>query len=824
MTAAPPFERYARFVARRGPAVAALLALLTGAGVWLLPRLQVDADIAELLPRDSQTRRLIDKYATPGAASELLLIGVSHPELLAPARLAQVAQIDRRIRAQPEVQSSLTPFNLRTFRKQEGRLLLAPLAAGGTAPAGAAEAARWQSRLAAAPPEATALFNPEVPALNLIYSVATQEDYGPFLQRVRAVLAAHGEELSAVLGGWLPLYEASRGAIAGELPLLAGAAAAITLLVYLLSFATLRAVVLPLLAIAAGLLWTFGLMALTGVPVSMASLMLPPLIFALGSSYGIHFLHRYFSAAPAAAQAAADSGGRIGSAPPARVAAVAQVSGAAAQTIVLASLTTAAGFASLLFSGMPRLREFGLFAGAGIINCAVVTLLLYPAVLARLPLPDRRRRERLTRGALARFVDRVTALVPRRRWWVYGFLVLLAAALAATATGLRYQTDVAAFFRGSVAAVEDNRLLMRRFGSYVDLNLTVTAPAGVPDAELLEQLARFEAAARGHPNVSHVTTPVAYLRSLNHALTGNPDYPRNPVVVHLFQRLLRLAAAGGNDLGGLVDADRGRVTTRIWIRNGDTRWLLSEREMRELVQFLRGRAAAVFPARLEPELWGWSLVTLRVAEILTREQLVSTAAAALLVLLITSLAFRSLRYGLLTLLPLGTSIMLTFILMALFGIPLDVLTVSFAGVAIGVGVDDSIHFLLHYRRARASRGARGGGLGRRRTAPEAAAPEAAVAATMQHTGRAILITTAAIVAGLLALGVSRFLPVVYLGALICITLIGATFGTLVLLPALLLGDNPRKAPAPTAPAAERAAGAVGRERALPRRPPDEEPA
>ena len=798
----PLFERYARFVARRGPAVAALLALLTGGGVWLLPRLQVDADIAELLPRDSQTRRLIDKYTDPAAASELLLIGVSHPELLTPARLAQVAEIDRRVRAQPEVLTSLTPFNLRTFQRHRGRLLLTPLAAGGTAPVSAGETARWRSRLAAAPPERSALFNPEVPALNLIYSVATQDDYGAFLQRVRAVLAAHGGDLSPVLGGWLPLYEASRDAIAGELPLLAGAAAAITLLVYLLSFATLRAVVLPLLAIAAGLLWTFGLMALTGVPVSMASLMLPPLIFALGSSYGIHFLHRYFSAAPAE-----DGGGRIGTAPPARVAAVARVSGAAAQTIVLASLTTAAGFTSLLFSGMPRLREFGLFAAAGIVNCAVVTLLLYPAVLARLPLPERRARERLTHGALARFVTRVTALVPRRRWWVYGFLALLAAALAATSTGLRYQTDVAAFFRGTVAAVEDNRLLMRRFGSYVDLNLTVAAPAGIPDAGLLEQLARFEAAARGHPNVSHVTTPVAYLRSLNHALTGSLDYPRNPVVVHLFQRLLRLGAAGGNDLGGLVDAARGRVTTRIWIRNGETRWLLSEREMRELVLFLRRQAAAVFPAEPEPELWGWSLVTLRVAEILTREQLVSTAAAALLVLLITSLAFRSLRYGLLTLLPLVTSIMLTFILMALLGIPLDVLTVSFAGVAIGVGVDDSIHFLLHYRRAR---GARGGRDGRR------AAQEAAVAATMQHTGRAILITTAAIVAGLLALGVSRFLPVVYLGALICITLIGATFGTLVLLPALLPGDNPRR----TAPAA----AAVRREPRLPRRPPDEEPA
>ena len=765
------FQGLARFVARHGVAVVAALALVTGLFTWLLFGLRVDANIAELLPRDSETRRLIDKYAAAASASELLLVGVSHPDLLTAAQLARVAEIDRRLSDLPEVLESLTPFNLRTFQRHRGRLLLGPLAAGGTAPASAAELARWRDRLHAAPPERSVLFNPEVPALSLIYSVAVQGNYDALLQRVRAILAAHGGDLSTSLGGWLPLYEATRSAISGELPLLAGLAALITLLVYLLTFVTLRAVVLPLLAIVMALLWTFGLMALTGVPVSMASLMLPPLIFALGSSYSIHLLHRYFSAAAPAAVAAdgaAVTGTGERSRPPAaRVEEVARVTGTVSQTIVLASLTTAAGFGSLLFSGMQRLREFGLFAAVGIVICAAVTLLLYPAVLARLPLPERRQRDRLARGWLALFVARLTRLVPRRRWWVYAFLALLTAAFAGSASGLRYQTDIAALFRGTVPAVEDNRLLMRRFGSYVDLNLTVTAPAGVIDGELLRRLAQFEEAVQGYPHVSHVTSIIAYLRSLNHALTGTLGYPRNPTVVHLFQRLLKLGAATGSDLGGLVDLPRGRVTTRIWILDGATRWLLSEREMRELVQFLRSRAEQVFPAELEPELWGWNLVTLRVAEILTREQFVSTAASALLVLLITSVAFRSLRYGLLTLLPLATAIMLTFILMALFGIPLDVLTVSFASVAIGVGVDDSIHFLLHYRRAR------------RRD------PEGAVAAAMQHAGRAILITTAAIVAGLLALGFSRFFPVVYLGALISMTLIGATFGTLFLIPALL---------------------------------------
>ena len=130
--------------------------------------------------------------------------------------------------------------------------------------------------------------------------------------------------------------------------------------------------------------------------------------------------------------------------------------------------------------------------------------------------------------------------------------------------------------------------------------------------------------------------------------------------------------------------------------------------------------------------------------------------------------------------------MLTFTLMVLFRIPLDALTISFSGVAIGVGVDDAIHFLLHYRRARLRN------------------QDTALAATIQHTGRAILITTAAIVAGMAALAISRFLPVVYLGGLISIALVGATLGTLVMVPAVL-GSRGREAGSTLRPRPDREA-------------------
>ena len=767
------FETLALLVARHGTVVLAGVVLVTAAAVWQAAHIGVDANIAGLLPQDSQTRRLIDEFGDSTATSELLVVGISHPDLLSPERLAQVGEVDRRIARLPEVVGSVTPFNVQTFERRSGRLVLAPLAAGGTAPASEAALADFNARRSTAPDGMSALLNPEIAAASMVYSVAVQGDYGTFLARVHAILAEHADGLSTALGGWLPLYEATRRYITGEVPLLSGLAAFITLLVYLLSFASLRAVVLPLATICISLLWTFGLMSLAGVPLSMASLMLPPLIFALGSSYSIHLLHRYFSTARVRDREPAPNG-----APAARAALalrgieVARATSGVSQTIVLAALTTAAGFASLLLSGMQRLREFGLFAALGIVICALVTMLLYPAVLARLPLPRPRQRERLASGWLAALVMRLRRLVPRRPRWVYAFLALLAGALAVSAANLSYQTDVAGFFRGSVPAVEDNRLLVRRFGSYVDLNLTVTVPgsAGVPSAELLRQLDRFAAVMSDHPDVSHVTSIAAYARSLNQVLTGAREYPDNRVVEQLFQRLLSLGAADGSDLGGLLDLERGRVTTRIWVRDDATGWLLSEQAMSDLVSYVQETGRTIF-TEAEPAVWGWSMVTLRVAELLTREQFTSTALSALLVLLITSAAFRSVRFGLLTLLPLITAIMFTFVVMALARIPFDVLTISFAGVAIGVGVDDSIHFLLHYRRAA------------RRD------PSTAIEVAMQHAGRAILITTAAIVAGLLALAVSRFLPVVYLGMLISITLIGATFGTLVLVPPLLGGER-----------------------------------
>ena len=157
------FETLARFVARHGRAVLAAVAVVTAAAAWQTTRISVDANIAGLLPQDSVTRRLIDEYGDRTAASELLVVGISHPDLLSLERIAQVGAVDRRLAQLPEVVGSVTPFNLQSFQRHRGRLVLAPLAAGGTAPANAVDLAEFDRRRSAAPDVLSVLLNPRDP-------------------------------------------------------------------------------------------------------------------------------------------------------------------------------------------------------------------------------------------------------------------------------------------------------------------------------------------------------------------------------------------------------------------------------------------------------------------------------------------------------------------------------------------------------------------------------------------------------------------------------------------------------------------------------------
>jgi predicted RND superfamily exporter protein len=176
------------------------------------------------------------------------------------------------------------------------------------------------------------------------------------------------------------------------------------------------------------------------------------------------------------------------------------------------------------------------------------------------------------------------------------------------------------------------------------------------------------------------------------------------------------------------------------------------------------------PESVTAEYWGDTITLLNMSSIMLNNQISSILLSAVLVFLVSALVLRSIRYGLMVLAPLAVGIMLNFILMAVFSIPLDAVTITFASIAIGIGVDNAIHLTIQYRR-------------QREIWP--GEPDKVIEHTLKVAGRPMLLTTLSIMSALLVFVFSSFRPIIYFGVLISLSLVMTTAGALILLPSLL---------------------------------------
>jgi predicted RND superfamily exporter protein len=266
----------------------------------------------------------------------------------------------------------------------------------------------------------------------------------------------------------------------------------------------------------------------------------------------------------------------------------------------------------------------------------------------------------------------------------------------------------------------------------------------------------------------------SYLKHLNRVMTGEYAIPETRGLMLLLARYIKAISATQSPDDGFLNAianqDFSELTITFRVYDLEGGHYLFEDELAVLADRIYRDSERLLPRQLHGELWGNSLRFLSVSRTVTRDQRVSLLISFLLIFATTTIAFRSFFYGFCSLFPLMTGIVFNFIVMALFKIPLDMTTVMIANIAVGVGVDNSIHLLLQFRR-------------QKHLYPDDI-PKI-FEHTLTITGRPILLTTASIVGGLLILGLASFVPIVYFGILISLTLFATAVGSLVVLPVIL---------------------------------------
>ena len=434
--------------------------------------------------------------------------------------------------------------------------------------------------------------------------------------------------------------------------------------------------------------------------------------------------------------------------------------------VFLASLTTALGFLSMNFSEVPPYRHLGNFVAFGIATSFLLSVTFLPALLSLLPIRAPKDR-RLLRGPTMTLV--ADTVLRHRRPLFWGWLaVVLAMALAIPRNELN---DVLVhFFDESVEFRQDTDFMDERLSgnTALEYSLEASTEGGVTDPRFLAEVSRFADWYREQPPVRHVAVITDTFRQINKSMHGDDPaayrIPESQELAAQYLLLYELSLPQGLNLNNQID--RSRSATRVTI-SAET---LDTREVLELNARAKAWLADNAPHVAGVNSTGPAVLFAWIGQRNIRAMLVGTMVVLLAISAILLFALRSIRLGLISIVP--------NVLPAVLGFGVWGLTVGQVGLSlsvvvamtIGIVVDDTVHFLSKYRRARREYGQ---------------GPEDAVRYAFDTAGRALGATTVVLVAGFLIFAFSPFVPTAQVGVLTAMIIAFALVADLSLLPALL---------------------------------------
>ena len=735
------------------------------AATWLhAERGRWDFSYESMAPEGTPEVALFDRFLEDfdDDSSTVYVIGFSADPLITNDNLAMIERITSRIEGLEDTDSVVSLSNVADIRAATDGLDVSEFV--GEIPLAASELAPLVARLEADPVVSGGLLSPDGRTTVIIGRMtdwaADPQVRGVYFSAVEEILGEE-EGVEFHMAGIPYMDNVLMMNIEDDTNLMMPLSVTVLAAMIWLAFGRVRATWMTLAPFFIAGTLTLGAMSALGKPMTLLTgepiLML--LIMVIGMSDGVHILNRYEENI-----GQAGSGDRRG----ALVATMRHMG----RACLLTSLTTAVGFAALGTSNIPTIREFGLFGALGIMLAYVGAVVFLPAAVAITErykpwrVPPRRGSDPLDRLLVA------VATPPLRHpkaVIAVGLLLFAAsmAAIGAVRVDNRYSRDL----KEDNPALVSMDFLVEAFGGAFVLDMVVDtgAPDGIKDPELLEAMDALRAGMEEHELISKVMGPVTFIKKMNRAMNGGRaeafSVPESPEAVAQYLLLFEMAG-GDSEYDRMVSYDYSKARMSAY-----TTELAPEEYESVMVRLRRladenfgslGGSAEVYEAGGMPLFY-------TVSKSLISTLMRSLYLAMPVIVLITGFAFRSVRLGLLSVVPNIIPITIGLGLLGLSGISLRFSTIVAFPIAFGLAIDDTIHFLHRYRLEL------GGG----------ATHEEAVRTTLRTAGRAMVLTTVFLLAGFAVMLASNFLALVHMSLLICVILLAALFGDLFVLPALL---------------------------------------
>ncbi|MFJ1426072.1 RND family transporter [Capnocytophaga canimorsus] len=548
----------------------------------------------------------------------------------------------------------------------------------------------------------------------------------------------------------------SAKSITDEMGLFIALALFTTSFIFFLFFRSFRAMFISMTVVAIGVVWTFGLLGIFRYEITILTGLIPPLVIVIGIPNCIFLINKY-------QQEIQNHGNQAKS--------LQRVIRKIGNVTMLTNLTTAAGFATFIFTNSELLKQFGLIASLNILAIFFISLLIIPIFYSFMKAPKEKHLRHLDRKFIKRLVRWMENVVKHHRFAVFTTAVTMLVLSIIGIYKIRVSGSLIEDMPQSASFFEDILFFEEQFGGIMPLEITIDTKRknGISQLATLKRIEELSAYIEEIPEISKpisITNLVKYAKQAYY--NGNPEYYELPSSQeqYFIMPFIKNSKADGNMLSAYADSlgQVARITT--FMKD------IGTERMEKIEQDIYQKAQKIFPdERYEVKITGKAFLFTKGTNYLATNLIYSLGFAILMIALMIAIIFRSFRMILISLVPNMLPLLVTAGMMGFLGIPLKPSTVLVFSIAFGISMDDTIHFLAKYRQELISRNWK---------------IHKSVYASIRETGVSMFYTSIVLFFGFSVFLISDFGGTKALGGLISVTLFFAMLTNLLLLPSLLL--------------------------------------
>ena len=534
---------------------------------------------------------------------------------------------------------------------------------------------------------------------------------------------------------------------------------AILLVLLVVGLKTFNGAIIPVITGGVSVIWAVGFMTMLGIPIQVLTVIMPCLILVLGATEDIHIISEYFKGIEEGKN---------------KLQAIDYMAHKVSTAIALTAFTTFIGFASIILNNLTLLKEFGIASSFGLFVNFWITITMVPAFLrffgkSKSPF-EKKHTNGKEGGKLFKWVaeNSIRIVKTRKKLAVilYCFLTLIS---FYGVTKIKVDNDLLGYFKASSdLRVKADRLHEDLAGAqtfYAVLN--AHEKGAFKRAEALKKLFTIQSYIDGSGDFDNSVSLANNIALVNREMNGGTqDQYFIPDKDELISQYLLFFTR--EDIDRYVSSDYSEAN--IIVRHNLSSSYDLKAALNKLTEMLKGQLDG---SGIDYRYTSESILINNAAESIAVGQVQSLALMGFIIFVIMCFLFVNLKAGFLSLVPNLFPIILLYGVMGIFNVPLNPGTAMIAAIAIGIAVDDTIHFMVRYNEEM------------RILNNQAHAMESSI----REETRPVVTTSIALALGFASLGFSNFVPLIYFGLLSAMVMILALISDMIITPMLLVSTK-----------------------------------